>query len=442
MAFNFLRKNNKKVKEPQTPDLKKIKTVVVAFEDECITNSGKILSEYLSENRYLSVAYYDEAINKSFLDLQSRNFFDFIDNGKSILKRTNADVVIWGYQEKDKIRISFQTYSQYDVQQLPNFSILNSLYLPLSYFQERKLEKAVLNLFFAVILTVLNKREYISLLKQTIQQINSSSPPNDLSIGCMPYILNLLAFTYFNSVCDGLDCNNIKTIIAIFRNALEYSKKESQFALNGIIYTNLGQVYQHASLHLVNNKYNNCKKAIDFYTLAQKYYNRHTYPYDFGNTVYKLSNLYFDYWKYTSDIQSLRNAVFYLREAQKVFTKIMFPKIWAKIQKKLGLYLSMMAVFSKNDEIARIAIENYKNYQTIYNAEKFPVEWANAQENIGNIYFECAKIYKNEEYFEEAIKYFTEAAEVYQQKQLSDEFNRIRVCIDKSDKYIANLYNN
>ena len=120
----------------------------------------------------------------------------------------------------------------------------------------------------------------------------------------------------------------------------------------------------------------------------------------------------------------------------------MFPKIWAKIQKKLGLYLSMMAVFSKNDEIARIAIENYKNYQTIYNAEKFPVEWANAQENIGNIYFECAKIYKNEEYFEEAIKYFTEAAEVYQQKQLSDEFNRIRVCIDKSDKYIANLYNN
>ena len=143
MAFNFLRKNNKKVKEPQTPDLKKIKTVVVAFEDECINNSGKILSEYLSENRYLSVSYYDEAINKSFLDLQSRNFFDFIDTGKSILKRTNADIIIWGYREKDKIRISFQTYSQYDMQKTFDFSILNSLYLPLSYFQERKLEKTM-----------------------------------------------------------------------------------------------------------------------------------------------------------------------------------------------------------------------------------------------------------------------------------------------------------
>lgn len=442
MAFNFLRKNNKKVKEPQTTDLKKIKTVVVAFEDECINNSGKILSEYLSENRYLSVSYYDEAINKSFLDLQSRNFFDFIDTGKSILKRTNADIIIWGYREKDKIRISFQTYSQYDMQKTFDFSILNSLYLPLSYFQERKLEKTMENLIFAAILTAINDSEYVSLLKQTVQQINSSSPPNDLSIKCMPYILNLLALTYFNSVVDDLNVNNMKVVVSIFKNALDYNKKEIQSVLNGVIYTNLGQVYQQAAENLKNNKYNNCKKAIDFYTLAQKYYNRHTYPYDFGNTVYKLSNLYFDYWKYTSDIQSLRNAVFYLREAQKVFTKIMFPKIWAKIQKKLGLYLSMMAVFSKNDEIARIAIENYKNYQTIYNAEKFPVEWANAQENIGNIYFECAKIYKNEEYFEEAIKYFTEAADVYQQKQLSDEFNRISVCIDKSDKYIANLYAN
>ena len=81
MALGFFKNIfDKKVSLDQTEYVaEKISVAIVAFEDDCITNSGKVLSEYLKEIKELSICYFDEPINKKFLDLQSRNFFDFID---------------------------------------------------------------------------------------------------------------------------------------------------------------------------------------------------------------------------------------------------------------------------------------------------------------------------------------------------------------------------
>ena len=444
MALGFFKNIfDKKVSLDQTEYVaEKISVAIVAFEDDCITNSGKVLSEYLKEIKELSICYFDKPINKKFLDLQSRNFFDFIDTGKSILKRTETEVLIWGYREQDRIRLSFQTADQYQDQGVPNFSLLNSLYLPLEYFQEKKLPQSMIDLIFAVILTVFKKEKNKYLLQQTVAQINECSPPKDLSLSCMPYILNLLALTYLNSVRFNLTKQDIKIVSSIFKNAVGYCGKNSRSLLEGLVYANLGQVYHLATETDCDDKYENCKFAIDFYTIAQTFFNRHTYPYDFANTAYRLSKLYFDYWKYTSDIQFLRNAVFQLRESQKVFTKIMFPKIWAETQKDLGLYLSMMAVFNRSYEIAKVAIENYKNYQMIYNMENFPLEWSKAHESIANIFYECGKIYNSEEYFEEAAKYYVESAQIYQEQNLSDSVKRVQKCISKTDNYLRGfIYN-
>lgn len=440
MALAFLKHifAKKTVAVPNKP-LPKIRLTIVAFEDDCVTNSGYILSQHLSQNDLLEISYYNEPINKNFLDLQSRNFFDFIDSGKNILKKTNADILIWGYRKQNKIRLNFQTKNQYDEQVYLNFSILNSLYLPLEYFQDNKLNPTILNLILATILTAMRRTEDIPALRQIVAKINNSTPPKDLSSSYMPYILNLLALTYLHSIRTNLTFADVKITSSIFKNALSCCKNETKSIFTGIIYANFAQLYHLASETHVKDKYTNCKFAIDFYTLAQKYFNRHTYPYDFGYTAYKLSKLYFDYWKYTSDIQFLRNAVFQLREAQKVFTKIIFPKIWADIQKDLGLYLSMMAVFSHSIEIAKIAIENYQNYQTVFSKEKYPSEWAVAQESIGNIFFECGKIYQNEDYFEKAAAYYIDAANIYKFLSQETDIKRLERYIKKSDNYISNI---
>ena len=189
----------------------------------------------------------------------------------------------------------------------------------------------------------------------------------------------------------------------------------------------------------VENKYTNCQLAIDCYNLSQKYFYRHTYPYDFAFTAYRLSKLYFDNWKYTTDIQSLRDAVFQLREALKVFSNIVYPKIWAEIQNDLGLYLSMMAVFSKNEEIGMIAVDNYKKYQTVYTMQSHPIQWAKAQENIANIFFECGKIYRSEQYFEQAYKYYSDAENIYTEYNLTDQINQIRLSMLKTDEYLMKI---
>lgn len=440
MVFSFL---NKKItnlsRQSELSKPSDIKLTIVAFEDDCLDNSGKILAQILEKEPYFNVDYYDETFDKSFLDLQSRNFFDFIDTGKLILKKTKADVLIWGYREQNNLRLNFQTLNQYEDVKKPFFSLLNGLVLPLEYFQENKLPLAILNLIVATILIVSEKNEYKDILKEAVEKINNMAPPKDLDVKCMPCILNLLALAYLTSVKDNLKKSDIKIMSVIFKNALSILNKSPKSMLNGMVYANFGQLYQMAADLIVEDKYTNCKFATDFYNLAQKYFPRHTYPYDFGHNAYHLSKLYFEYWKYTSDIQFLRNAVFQLREAQKVFTQIAFPKFWAMIQKDLGLYLSMMAIFSRNKEIALMAVENYKNYQKEYSFDKFPLEWANAQENIGNIFFECGKIYNNEDDLDTATKYYIEALNVYEDHKLVKNQKQIEKCLIKVDEYILRI---
>ncbi len=440
MVLGFLKRKltNHKNESQVIPE---IKVGVVAFEDDCFTNSGKILAEYFENVPYLNVCYYDDMFNKKFLDLQSRNFFDFIDTGKKILKKTKTDVLVWGYREQNNLRLNFQTLNQYIDVKVPFFSLLNSLILPLDYFQEFKLPVSMLDLICAVILVISENSAYTEILKETVEKINNSSPPKDLDIKYMPYILNLLALAYLVSVKDTFQKQDIKIVSSILKNALKYLKKETNSLLVGLIYSTFGQLYQLATELNVDDRYANCKFATDFYNLALKYFPRHTFPYDFGHTAYRLSVLYFDYWKYTADIQFLRNAIFQLREAQKVFTQITFPDFWAIIQKDLGLYFSMMSVFSKNQEIALLAIENYKNYQKVCSRDKYPLAWAEIQEKIGNIFFECGKFSHNEECFDEAVKYYLEAQNIYEEHDVSENKKRIEKCLVKTDENLLRISN-
>ena len=124
MVFSFL---NKKItnlsRQSELSKPSDIKLTIVAFEDDCLDNSGKILAQILEKEPYFNVDYYDETFDKSFLDLQSRNFFDFIDTGKLILKKTKADVLIWGYREQNNLRLNFQTLNQYEDVKKPFFSL-------------------------------------------------------------------------------------------------------------------------------------------------------------------------------------------------------------------------------------------------------------------------------------------------------------------------------
>ena len=88
MVLGFLKKKNKDLNlKNESQEIPAVKLTIVAFEDDCLDNSGKILAQFLEHIPYFEVSYYDDVFDKKFLDLQSRNFFDFIDTGKHILKK-------------------------------------------------------------------------------------------------------------------------------------------------------------------------------------------------------------------------------------------------------------------------------------------------------------------------------------------------------------------
>ena len=89
------------------------KVVVVEFAENVESSAGEIFAALLSGLGYFDVSYFNEPFSKTFLNLEGRTFFDFIDKGQAILDKTKADVVVWGCRENDKIRLNFQTSTQY-----------------------------------------------------------------------------------------------------------------------------------------------------------------------------------------------------------------------------------------------------------------------------------------------------------------------------------------
>lgn len=414
-----------------------IKITVAAFEDDCSENSGRYLCELLKESSLFECDFYDELTDKSFLNLQGRNFFDFYDAGRKILKQTGADVLIWGLRKNDKIRLNFQTGRQYEN---ADISLLDSLCLPLNFFQDKILPEQLFELICAIVVVTAEKNNgnKQKILKNLFDKIKTSSP-RGLSIEDMPYILNMLAIIYLQANADSLSIADIKAISGILDKARKLSADAADVLLTASICANFGKLYQVAAEAFDHYRDLFLKNAIEYNRMAQKYFNRYAYPYDFGVLACRNSQLYFAYWRQVSDVQALRDAVFNLREAEKIFSEAAFPYFWALIQDKLGFYLSLLGLFSHSDEISLLAVENYKNRQRVFAKEVWPLKWAKTQENIGNIFYNTGKWLKDENYLEEAIKYYEDAAEIYENCKKSDELRQMQICITKADEYIKQL---
>lgn len=414
-----------------------IKVTIVAFEDGRSENCGLFLQQVLARYDFLAVNFYDEKTDKTFLNLQGKNFFDCFDTGKQILKKTKADVLIWGLRQADKIRLNFQIAKQYEADDLLTVSLLDGLYLPFAYFEQKKLPEVMAELLAAIILMVGGERPEI--LKKLTEDIGRKGTPQGLSVAYMPYVLNMLALVYLHAKRDVLQLKDVNLISSMLENAHNAASGIKDGLLTGSIYAHFGQLYQYAAEMFAKHKYTFYRNAAECCRRAQKYFNRYSYPYDFGILSYRLSKLYFGYWKQVSDIQALRDAVFHLREAEKIFTNATFPYFWAKIEGDLGFYLSMLGLFSHSDEISMLAVENYKKRQKVYTKDLWPLKWAKAQEDIGNIFYNSGKQLNDEEYLEEAIKYYEEAAEIYENHKLSAELKQMQVCIAKCDEHIKRI---
>ena len=353
-----------------------LKIVVVEFVEYGNYGFGLAMTRLLQKNPSFNVRYFDEPFNKSFLNLQGRNFFDLVDAGNMILQKLNADVIVWGYQENENIRLNFQTANAYSDWDNVSSSILESLFVPAEYFEHINFFPEMLtNLITGIIAASISEQRIDlrhlkqKLLKGVINNFNNDGPSENGSLMYSPYVMNTVGLIYLSFSQKELSQKTFNTAKELFMNALSYKNQIMQNVHLGCIYKNLAQLYELALKQDLGGYWLLFREAITNYRTAQRYLDHYNYPYDFALISFKLSQLYFQYWKFSNDIQALRDAVYFLREAEKTYTQITFPELWSKIEGYLGFYLSLLGLFSKSNDIENGIVKKIhilKNYTYIF----------------------------------------------------------------------------
>lgn len=420
------------------------KVVVVEFAENVESSAGEIFAALLRSQSYFDVSYFNEPFSKSFLNLEGRTFFDFIDKGQAILDKTKADVVVWGCRENDKIRLNFQTAAQYEKNNTSYVSLLDSLFLPASLFEGDSLfPKSILNLISGAIVASINaankqiaiQQKY--LLKKIIKVLSADNSAKNMGVEYLPYIMNFLAIIYLTYCKKNNNEKEFKVVNNLLDTAISHQDLISNPLHLGCIYNHYGQLHMAGVNSEIKNPVKHYKNAISYFQRAQKHLGKYVYPYDYGFIAFSLSELLYDYWRQKDDLQALRDAVFNLREAEKIFTYALFPEFWADIEGDLGHRLSVLSSITKNNAIAEMAINAFKNQQKVITEKRDPFEWAKIQENIGNIYYRLGREAEDRELLEESLEYFHDALYIFENMDLNDNTKRIMSSIAKTSDLLS-----
>lgn len=420
-------------------NLIKFKVGVIEFSDNVESRSGEIIAKKLEQMEGLQVFYFDDPFPKNFLNLDSRTLFDLIDRGLNIIDRTKADVLIWGYREGDKIRINFQNSKQYEKDDNAFISLMDSFYIPADLSSsEKDFPSALNNLIYGGVISAINphnKETQIQkkfLLKKIINSLSKDNSAKTLSIEYMPYIMNLLGIIYLSYAYDRGEGKDYKIVKNLFDTALSHQDLIKNPIHLGCIYNHMGQLFDASSEYSPKRPINHLKNAISYFRQAQKYLSKYNYPYDYGYISYRLSQLFYTYWRQKEDIQALRDAVFQLRETEKIYTYALFPEFWANIQGELAHMLSLLGNFSNSEDISELAITCFKNRQKVITEKRDPLEWACIQNHIGEIYYRLGKNKEDKALLEEALEYFHDALYIYENMELAEEAKKVSTDIAKT----------
>lgn len=422
--------------EPQ-----QIRVVITGVDENETIPFKKVIADNLKEFDLFSIDFEKEQAIENFLNLDNKNFFDFLDSGLKILSTHQADILIRIYHQKNNIRLNFQTADIYEHDKLPFFSLLNSLYLPLSCFKQEKLPQALSTLIASTLisLNIEKDKRFETLISHLVDILSKNKIPQEIEAENIAHILNFLALNYLSARPNGLEKKDVQSLLNLLDFAFHHILPNDDILLKGHLLTTLGQMYQ-ASLSGQNaDVYTLIQRAIESYKRAQKHFNRYVFPYDYGRLSLVLAKLYFQFFKLSDDGQTLRDAVFHLREAEKIFTFAAFPEKWAQIQQDLGTYLSLLSSRSNNPEIAQLAVQSFKNVETVFEKRTRPEKFADTHIQIGDLYYYLGKNISNKNYLEKAADYYTEAFDVFAQLQNKDKLNEIEKYLEKVDQEIMRL---
>jgi len=178
---------------------------------------------------------------------------------------------------------------------------------------------------------------------------------------------------------------------------------------------NLGNAY--CILADVEDKTENCKRAIEAFQEALKVRTLDKFPIDYSATQNNMGNAYrrlAEVSKKTdSKAENCKRAIKAHLEALKVRTRDRFPMDYAMTQNNLGVAYQTLARVESQAENCKMAIKACQDALEVYTIDRFPMDYAMTQNSLGNAYKTLAEVEDQGENCKRAIKAYQDALKIY-----------------------------
>ena len=439
MSWNFLKSQKEKNAQPEP--LKPIRVVIMGHDENAPVDFKKVLAESFRSMPFLSVVFEDDFALEDLLNPDHKNFFDFFDSGIKALKKHNADVLLRFRSNGAQIRFNFLTPDMSLKKEPPFFSSLFGLYLPVSYFQTENLPEQISHLIGCTFVALSLKKDMrrLETLKALIKVLSKNKMPQGIEKRFMPHILSFLAFNYLAMCANTFQKKDMILISNLITSAQKSKDGAYDAVLEGTLLTLSSQMYILAADAKNADSYTFLERAAQNLKKALKYFNKYIFPYDYGRLSLVLSKSYFSFFKFSENRQSLRDAVFYMREAENIFTFATFPYLWADIEGDLGNYLMHLSAYAHNKEIAELAVQNYKNRQKVFSKETAPLLWAETEKSIADVYYYLGKDLENQAYFEKASDHYLDALDIFEDLKETKYVEMVENALEKTQEKILRL---
>ena len=439
MIWRFYKKKQK-AKEQEIEKTKPIRVVVVC-PPQFSAIQKEVIQKALSANVLFDVCFETESWSENFLNLDNKNFFDFLDSGLKMLKIHHADVLMRLYLHKNGVRINFQTSTQYVKYQPLWTSLLNSLYLPLSYFESQNLPLEMSFLIQSILMAINAHKHpmYQECLEHLIDILSKNKMPAGMDAKFLPYMFNFLALVYIGAHRNGFQKNDVSLIQKLLHLAFKNLSLAQDQILEGGLYATLGQMYEAALSGAKADSYLLLQRALESYKKAQKYFNRYVFVYDYGRLSVVISKLYRKIFALTDDNQALRDCIAHLREAEKIFTFASNPIAFDEIKSDLAKSLAVLSTKSNSEEIALMAVSSYKDLQTLYTKENMPYPFALLEAQIADIYYHLGKHTASRKHLDAALKYYDSALDVFENLKMKNKVQELETYMLKAAEEIMRI---
>ncbi len=439
MRWPFLKQKQQPKTLPEQPLVEPL-IIVVSIPPYFLNSKKEIIRQTLSDESLFRIRFESENTIEFFSKQSGDNFFDLWESGLKILHLQQGDVLIRIFLDQEMLRFSFQTSDQF-MKLTPLFtSIFNQLCLPSSYFDGKHLpeEIALLIKSFILAICVDKNPSYQQELRNNIDLLSRHKVPSNLEAKFLPYVLNYIILSYIASYQKTFQKKDVDLLQKLLRFAFKNFDQPKDELLEALLYISLGQISQAALNDPSAQAQVLLKRSIESYQKAQKHFNQYMFPYDYGRLHIIIADLYNKLFLLTAENQSLRDCIFHLREAEKIFTRASMPLLWVKIKDKLASAFSLLASLSNNEEIAFMAIDNYNELQNFYQKTS-PEKFAKTEEEIGHIHYYLGKKLKDESHLDESLKHYFQALEVLENLKKPEELSNLEKSILKAQEEIKRI---